>query len=614
MSFNESLFREELDYIRRYGKILAQENPALESFLADKNTDLDVERLMEAFALLSAHLREKIEDEYPELTVPLIKRLCPNYLRSLPAMTIIEYTPYSRSLTTAVTIPRGEQVMNRQQGALKGNVGAADKDIWGPPACIFTLCRDIRLLPLEIKDIKNTSSLSQGTIDITLRITENAQVTAKDFNGITLWLGDKNECNRHQLYLWLSHYYIGAELIVGDHHYPQSALTLSPVGFNSQESLLPGSLSERDGYRILQEWLCYPDAFSFFSLNSAEFPNYALSGMFTLRLIFEHPLPNNLQLNVDALRLHCAPAVNIFVEDAVPFIAQASQRDYPLIVDPANPEHYAIFSIRSVNCQERYSRHRDKLAGAPLTINQNSLIPWESFEHIPEYYRDPKALYWRHITKASSLCDMADHFISLCHGDGSIPASINIPRESIQVSLNCTNRNQPCALLPGEINVPVGQKASIATFRNITVPTVSLPPVPDGPFHWSMLNTMSHNYLTLNDVEVLRDVLRTFDRRGIYEPFTARLSPGKLAALEKLETQATDRLFHGIPRRGLISTLYVNPQPFCCEGEIYLLGTVLSYFFALYASSASWHRLTLINTLTKEVWQWKERPGQFPTM
>ncbi|XIY73973.1 type VI secretion system baseplate subunit TssF [Escherichia coli] len=42
---------------------------------------------------LLGNLRQKIEDEFPELTHGLIKMLWPNYLRPVPAMTLIEYTP-----------------------------------------------------------------------------------------------------------------------------------------------------------------------------------------------------------------------------------------------------------------------------------------------------------------------------------------------------------------------------------------------------------------------------------------------------------------------------------------------------------------------------------------
>lgn len=50
MAFEERYYREELDYLRQLGKLLAQEKPYLARFLAEKEGDPDVERLMEAFA------------------------------------------------------------------------------------------------------------------------------------------------------------------------------------------------------------------------------------------------------------------------------------------------------------------------------------------------------------------------------------------------------------------------------------------------------------------------------------------------------------------------------------------------------------------------------------
>lgn len=112
MAPDESYYREELNYLRQYAKLLARENPQLASFLTHKEADPDVERLMEGFAFLSGRLREKIEDEYPEVTIPLLNRLQPNFLCPVPAMTIIEYMPDIRRLTAPVEITRNEQIMN----------------------------------------------------------------------------------------------------------------------------------------------------------------------------------------------------------------------------------------------------------------------------------------------------------------------------------------------------------------------------------------------------------------------------------------------------------------------------------------------------------------------
>lgn len=93
MAFEERYYREELDYLRQLGKLLSQEKPYLARFLAEKEGDPDVERLMEAFAFLSGGLRQKLEDEFPEFTHSLINMLWPNYLRPVPAMAVIEYQP-----------------------------------------------------------------------------------------------------------------------------------------------------------------------------------------------------------------------------------------------------------------------------------------------------------------------------------------------------------------------------------------------------------------------------------------------------------------------------------------------------------------------------------------
>lgn len=107
---------------------------------------------------------------------------------------------------------------------------------------------------------------------------------------------------------------------------------------------------------------------------------------------------------------------------------------------------------------------------------------------------------------------------------------------------------------------------------------------------------MNLNYLSLLDTDALKQVIANFDRHAIHHPQTARLSQQKLDAIERLETRPVDRLFTGIPVRGLASTLYLHPEPFVCEGEMYLLGTVLSHFLSLYASVNSFHMLTVVNT------------------
>lgn len=179
-------------------------------------------------------------------------------------MTIIEYMPDIRRLTSPVKITRNEQVMNAPQGdsqdaSLPGEESGADE---GSPSCIFTLCRDFWLHPLHISNIQQHSSATHGMIDITFVTPKTYPMTAADFSRLRFWLGG-DEYNRSQLYLWLCRYRSGAELISRGRHYPQPDLALTPAGFEAEDSLLPWPSRVHAGYRILQEYLCFPDAMYF---------------------------------------------------------------------------------------------------------------------------------------------------------------------------------------------------------------------------------------------------------------------------------------------------------------------------------------------------------------
>ncbi|WP_318386824.1 type VI secretion system baseplate subunit TssF [Enterobacter sp.] len=619
MTTEEDYYREELDYIRRYARLMAQENPHLESFLGSKNADPGIERLMEAFSFLSGRLREKIEDVFPEITVPLISRQCPNYLRTVPAMTVIEYTP-DFTLTTPVTVPRNTQIMNAPQknAATEDNYllpgGQNDLLEEDTPSCIFTLCRDIRLLPLRIRDVHNRSTPARGVIDITFTPLPGAKIIASDLNSIGLWLADGDNESRWQIYLWLCRYWQEAEVITGGRRYPQSELALKPSGFSNNESLLPQPETFHNGYRVMQDWFCFQEAFFFFELSGIALPGDTITRPFTLRLYFDHPLPETVCLSRRSLRLHCAPAVNLFIHDAVPIRPTNPHQEYPLQASQFWPEYFDIFRVNSVQGQQYLTFREDDLE---WLSRRGSALHWLPYEHSPrplEYHRERRFIYWQHAMRRSLLSEQPEHFISLRHSDNSMPDIALTGREPVQISLTCTNGEQPCHLATGDICIPVGQNASVGSFRNVTVPTKPIPPVPDGALHWSLLNTMALNYLTMNDVGALRDILRTFDRIAIHTPFCARLSPEKLDALERLETRPGDRLFRGVMIRGLLSTLYVDPRPFAGEGEMHQLGTVLSHFFAFYASTNGWHMLTMVNTRTQEAWQWTEITGQFPAM
>ena len=96
MSFNH-YYQSELSALRQAGKRFAERNPALAPFLGQSGRDPDVERLLEGFAFLTGRLRQKLDDELPELTHSLMHLLWPNYMRPLPAFSMLRFDPLRRA-------------------------------------------------------------------------------------------------------------------------------------------------------------------------------------------------------------------------------------------------------------------------------------------------------------------------------------------------------------------------------------------------------------------------------------------------------------------------------------------------------------------------------------
>ena len=88
-------FDAEMRYLREAGEEFARAHPDRAAALnLDKAGARDpyVERLFEGFAFLMGRLREKLDDDLPELTGGLVSMIWPHYLRTIPSLSIVEFT------------------------------------------------------------------------------------------------------------------------------------------------------------------------------------------------------------------------------------------------------------------------------------------------------------------------------------------------------------------------------------------------------------------------------------------------------------------------------------------------------------------------------------------
>ena len=148
-------FRDELAYLRDLGSQFAELNPLLAPFLAEGAHDPEVERLLEGFAFLTARLRQKIDDDLPELTHSLVGLLWPQVLRPIPAMCVLRFTPIAGAVTQRRDIARGAVVCSRPQEGTR---------------CPFQTCYEVALLGLTIQSVRAETIGSEGNLRIGLRL------------------------------------------------------------------------------------------------------------------------------------------------------------------------------------------------------------------------------------------------------------------------------------------------------------------------------------------------------------------------------------------------------------------------------------------------------------
>jgi len=94
----------------------------------------------------------------------------------------------------------------------------------------------------------------------------------------------------------------------------------------------------------------------------------------------------------------------------------------------------------------------------------------------------------------------------------------------------------------------------------------------------------------------------------------ARATRKRLNGIGEATTTPVDVLMKGLPVRGLKTCLKLDQSAFLCEGDLYLFATVLSHFFALYASINSFHQLDVINVTNNEHHSWPMLKGRQPVI
>lgn len=579
-------FQDELGYLRELGREFSNAHPALAPMLADRGADPDVERLLEGVAFLTARIRQKLDDEIPEVIVALSELLFPHLVRPLPCATILELKPLPGALRENRTIARGSEF--------------ASIPVDGTP-CRFRSCFDVEMVPWTIRDVRlELLPGNRQELRVVFDVPKGLPLAQFAPERLRLHVTGDVRTTLGLLMHIASHLEdvaVGLDSPLPDQRRQASIgkNAIELAGYEDYEALLPFGRTAFPGLRMVEEYYVLPAKFAFFDvcgLAAAGALGEELES-FTLVLRFDTPLTRMPDLTRESLRLHCVPVVNLFETSAEPIRLEAGREKF--LVRPANlpVDHGHVYAIREVSAITRGKSER-------------AAIPWFfDFVHADARRSPDQAFYVTHL-EPSVVGPGADLFLSFgtAENSGKLPQA-----DLLSIELLATNGALAQAVRPGELRVPTATSPAFASFSNISATTTYVHPPLGIELQWRAIAHAAMNLRTITDPEVLRSMLRVYNLQGLVDRQAARANDLRIAAIKDVRVKPIDRLYRGAPVRGLAVDLDLEESGFAGDGDLFLFGAVLERLFAAYVPINSFSQTSINGVQSKLRFTWPARNG-----
>lgn len=578
-------YEAEMRYLREAGKEFARAHPDRAAMLnLDKPgaSDPSVERLFEGFAFLMGRLREKLDDDLPELTEGLVSLLWPHYMRTIPSLAIVEFSPDWRSLRQAEILAEGFSVLSRPVGPHK-------------TACQYRTTRDVLLQPLHLADARlHTESDGRSAIRLRFECPEKVDWNKAGIDKVAIFLNAESPVSA-ALHLAMTRrvhamYARHAGTYTGRHQFDGWC---RPMGFDDNDCLWKKADTAFSGYQLLLEYFSFRPKFMFVELRGLDTIGLtAASTWFEIDIVLSEAWSSGLPFETENFRLHCAPVINLFTLEADPLILNPLDNEYLLRPLRLQDGHTEIYSVDNIHGSVKNGRH--------------PYVPFTSFRHRGGMMRHdaPERYYHTRVKRGPS--GLYDTWLVLGGRSFELEQLSDKP-ESLSMRITATNGQLPRRALESTLLDRVVKTGKVPVrVLNLTAPTMPLYPPANDRFHWRVMSHLGSNFLSMMDnPEVLRGTL------ALYDWTDDEMNRRRLEAIVAVKHTLIRRFEKGLMLRGVDIEVTLNMDNFAGEGDVNLFGEMLHRFFALYADVHLFNQLTLVLQPTGKRLRWKENHSRY---
>ena len=602
----------ELQFIRKLVAGFAEAYPEVAGRLLLEPTkceDPHVERIIEAFSMLTARISLRLDDDFSEVTDSLLGILYPHFLNPIPSATIVQLAldPEQGKASEGVLVARHTLMHAQPVDGVR---------------CRFRSCYPVRLWPIEVASVEvvpppagPVPAEARSALRIRLRALPGTKLQELSIDRLRFFL-DAPAGMIDGLYRMLASDALGILVQRGSSGHPVflSAEHVRPMGFERDEGLLEYPRESFLGYRLLQEYFAFEAKFLFVEIG--ELPPAAPDTAYDfleLCVLLPQPLAEiAIRPGVENLRLGCTPAVNLFHHLADPIRVTHTALEYPVVPDVRASRSYEVHSVTSVS------------STVPGSAAMRSYEPFFGLRH--GIVTDGELPFWHATRKPSMRKDDEGTEVFLSLSDRNFLAA-RPPSEDLHVRTLCTNRDLPARLPFGNPrgDLQIEGRAEIATIRCLRKPTQPIRAPIGAGSRWRIISHLALNHLSLVDVavpegaasdvpgqpqglEALREIL------ALYDFADTAVTRQRIAGVSDLRVRRVlRRIGRGMAggfARGLEVEIELDEEKFPGAGA-FLFAAVLERFLGLYTSINSFTQTVARGRHTNgTLKRWPPRAGE----
>jgi len=519
--------------------------------------------LIEAFCFIASDIENQNDDNLNKLAQQLVEIICPHYLYPQPSSVILEFIPKDGFMKTAKTIKKGTQV--------------SSVSISGFP-CKFTTSTSVIVRPLNISNVEKNRNDTHDTLQLVLK--KNNQTkwcnVGKEPLSIHLHGGVHGE-HRKAFYLYYNILKKVKNVSVTWNNFTKN---FSPDVFQPAirhmdddyfSSLYPKFSFK--SFRLFQNYFHFYQSLLFIELDifsKLNIPDEISEITVNVDMEYNDIIPRDFNF-----RLNCVPAINLFDDE---------ESSESINFDNSKTEH-------EIEINESYKKHR-----FPIFVNHvTGAINNERFEYKPfvsyRHELDDKNSGYYFLRRKYDEDEQSALFIQI------VRSKKRSKVETVSLNLKCSNCSLASLLGPGDINTIDSKGLDFVNVKNITIPTEPVYPKIEGKELWTLINSLSLNYLSIANVDYLKKMLLLF------EPKNDIANQMRINGIDSVEllSEPVRKIMKGGVVHGQLMNVYLNSKNFTNIGDMLVFSEIFSNFISMYISINSFCILRVIEKNKKEI-------------